>query len=369
MPKLFNLAVVGYGYVGRTFHAPLIASTPGLQLHSVVSSKPQQPQADFPGVTVVADLDSALADPALDAVVLATPNHTHAPFALEALAAGKHVLVDKPFALDATQAQQMVDAANAAGRIISVFQNRRWDADFLTVRRLIEEGQLGEVVEFHSHFDRYRPQVRDRWRESDSPGAGLWYDLGPHLLDQAMQLFGMPQGIGADLQRQRDQARSVDYFHVTLHYPRLRVILHAGSLVADGSLRFAVHGTRCRGRVPSWWRARTGWAVARWSAVRYGRRPFTTSAASRRRCMRWTIPRLASRHWRSRSCAGWSRPACIRSWTRSAASITASGCRCACCIRTPTSRWYRYRSSPSWDRRTNLRWAVRWRRCAMTAYW
>ncbi|RBI64790.1 oxidoreductase, partial [Xanthomonas oryzae pv. oryzae] len=244
MPKPFNLAVVGYGYVGRTFHAPLIASTPGLQLHSVVSSKPQQPQADFPGINVVADLDSALADPALDAVVLATPNQTHAPFALQALAAGKHVLVDKPFALDVAQAQQMVDAANAAGRIISVFQNRRWDADFLTVRRLIEEGQLGDVMEFHSHFDRYRPQIRDRWRESESPGAGLWYDLGPHLLDQALQLFGVPQGIGADLQRQRDQARSVDYFHVTLHYPRLRAILHAGSLVADSSLRFAVHGTR-----------------------------------------------------------------------------------------------------------------------------
>ncbi|KHM95309.1 Gfo/Idh/MocA family oxidoreductase, partial [Xanthomonas vesicatoria] len=132
----------------------------------------------------------------------------------------------------------------AAGRVISVFQNRRWDADFLTVRRLIDEGQLGEVVEFHSHFDRYRPQVRDRWRESDVPGAGLWYDLGPHLLDQALQLFGMPQAIGADLQRQRSQARSDDYFHVTLHYPRLRAILHAGSLVADNSLRFAVHGTR-----------------------------------------------------------------------------------------------------------------------------
>lgn len=173
MPKPFNLAVVGYGYVGRTFHAPLIASTPGLQLHSVVSSKPQQPQADFPGINVVADLDSALADPALDAVVLATPNQTHAPFALQALAAGKHVLVDKPFALDVAQAQQMVDAANAAGRIISVFQNRRWDADFLTVRRLIEEGQLGDVMEFHSHFDRYRPQIRDRWRESESPGAGF----------------------------------------------------------------------------------------------------------------------------------------------------------------------------------------------------
>ncbi|PPT76571.1 oxidoreductase [Xanthomonas arboricola pv. populi] len=244
MPKPFNLAVVGYGYVGRTFHAPLLVGTPGLALHSVVSSKPQQVQADFPDVAVLADLETALADPALDAVVLATPNQTHAPFALQALAAGKHVLVDKPFALDAAQAREVVAAAAAAGRIVSVFQNRRWDADFLTVRRLIEEGQLGEVVEFHSHFDRFRPQVRDRWRESDIPGAGLWYDLGPHLLDQALQLFGTPQALGADLQRQRDQARSDDYFHVTLRYPRLRVILHAGSLVADSGLRFAVHGTR-----------------------------------------------------------------------------------------------------------------------------
>ncbi|PPU47498.1 oxidoreductase [Xanthomonas arboricola] len=244
MPKPFNLAVVGYGYVGRTFHAPLIAGTPGLALHSVVSSKPQQVQADFPDVAVLADLETALADPALDAVVLATPNQTHAPYALQALAAGKHVLVDKPFALDAAQAREVVAAAAAAGRIVSVFQNRRWDADFLTVRRLIDEGQLGEVVEFHSHFDRFRPQVRDRWRESDIPGAGLWYDLGPHLLDQALQLFGTPQAIGADLQRQRNQARSDDYFHVTLRYPRLRVILHAGSLVADSGLRFAVHGTR-----------------------------------------------------------------------------------------------------------------------------
>ncbi|MCD0247372.1 oxidoreductase [Xanthomonas melonis] len=244
MPKPFNLAVVGYGYVGRTFHAPLIAATPGLHLHSVVSSKPQLAQADFPDVTVIADLATALADPALDAVVLATPNQTHAPFALQALAAGKHVLVDKPFTLDADQARAVMQAAATAGRIVSVFQNRRWDADFLTVRRLIDEGLLGEVVEFHSHFDRYRPQVRDRWRESDIPGAGLWYDLGPHLLDQAVQLFGAPQAIAADLLPQRSQARSDDYFHVTLHYPRLRAILHAGSLVADNRLRFAVHGSR-----------------------------------------------------------------------------------------------------------------------------
>ncbi|KAB7767835.1 oxidoreductase [Xanthomonas maliensis] len=244
MPKPFNLAVVGYGYVGRTFHAPLIANTPGLRLHGVVSSRPQQTQADAPEARVWPTLEAALADPTLDAVVIATPNHTHATLAQQALAAGKHVLVDKPFALNLAQAQAMIAAGQRAGRIISVFQNRRWDADFLTVRRLIEDGQLGEVVEFHSHFDRYRPQVRERWRESDAPGAGLWYDLGPHLLDQALQLFGRPQAIAADLQRQRDQARSDDYFHVALHYPRLRVILHAGSLVADSRLRFAVHGTR-----------------------------------------------------------------------------------------------------------------------------
>jgi predicted dehydrogenase len=125
-----------------------------------------------------------------------------------------------------------------------VFQNRRWDADFLTLRKLIAEGALGEVMEFHSHFDRYRPVVADRWRERDEPGSGLWYDLGPHLLDQALQLFGMPEAVFADIALQRDGARVADYFNVLLRYPKLRVVLHAGSLVAGQPLRFAVHGTR-----------------------------------------------------------------------------------------------------------------------------
>jgi predicted dehydrogenase len=238
-----NLALIGFGYVGRVFHAPLIEATDGLRLHTIVSRQADAGAA-HPQARVEADRARVLADPDIDAVVIATPNDTHAPIALEALAAGKHVLVDKPFTVDLAQARAVMSAAVDAGRICSVFQNRRWDADFLTVQQLLRDDVLGTIAEFHSHFDRHRPQVRDRWRESDAPGAGLWFDLGPHLLDQALQLFGRPQAIAADLLAQREDARSDDYFHVTLHYPRMRAHLHAGTLVADASQRFAVHGVR-----------------------------------------------------------------------------------------------------------------------------
>ncbi|XQA62093.1 oxidoreductase [Xanthomonas sacchari] len=239
----FNLALLGFGYVGRTFHAPLIAHTPGLHLHTVVSRQAEAVNAAWPQARVVADAAQAFADPRIDAVVIATPNQTHAPLALAALAQGKHVLVDKPFTLDVAEAQQVLDQAQRADRIVSVFQNRRWDGDFLGVRALLEAGTLGEIAEFHSHFDRHRPQVGDRWREHALPGSGLWFDLGPHLLDQALQLFGPPQALQADLALQRPGAQTVDYVHAVLRYPRLRVVLHAGSLVAANGLRFAVHGS------------------------------------------------------------------------------------------------------------------------------
>lgn len=238
-----NLALLGFGYVGRTFHAPLIARTPGLRLHTVVSRQADAVNAAWPQARVVAEAAEAFADPQIDAVVIATPNQTHAPLALDALAQGKHVLVDKPFTLDVAEAQQVLAQAQRVGRIVSVFQNRRWDGDFLGVRALLEAGTLGEIAEFHSHFDRHRPQVGDRWREHALPGSGLWFDLGPHLLDQALQLFGPPQALLADLALQRPGAQTVDYVHAVLRYPRLRVVLHAGSLVAANGLRFAVHGT------------------------------------------------------------------------------------------------------------------------------
>ena len=244
MQPPLNVALVGYGFVGKVFHAPLIANTPGLRLHTVVSSDARKVLADHPGMRVVAEPEAAFADPDIDLVVIAAPNPVHAALASAALAHGKHVVVDKPFTVTLEQAQQVIADAERAERIVSVFQNRRWDADFLTLRQLIADGALGEVMEFHSHFDRYRPIVADRWRERDQPGSGLWYDLGPHLIDQTLQLFGMPEAVFADIALQREGAMAADYFNVLLRYPKLRVILHAGSLVPAQQWRFAVHGTR-----------------------------------------------------------------------------------------------------------------------------
>ncbi|WP_282297520.1 oxidoreductase [Stenotrophomonas sp. PS02289] len=243
MNTIAQVGLIGYGLAGSVFHAPLLQHTPGLALHSIVSSQRDALMRRFTDVHIHSDVEPLLADPAVDAVVIATPNAQHAPLAIAALRAGKHVLVDKPFALSVAEAEAVVAAAREADRVVSVFQNRRFDADFLTLQRLIADGTLGDVAECHSHFDRFRPQVRDRWRESEAPGAGLWMDLGPHLLDQMLVLFGWPQAITADIAAQREGARSNDYFHAVLHYPRMRAIVHAGSLVSASAPRFAVHGT------------------------------------------------------------------------------------------------------------------------------
>ena len=239
-----NVCLVGYGYVGKTFHAPLIAATPGVALHTIVSSKPGRVLEDYPEVQVKPDLSSALADPAIDLVVIATPNDLHAPQAHQALEAGKHVVVDKPFTLTVDEARSVIAHAKSANKLLSVFHNRRWDADFLTLQRLIGEGTLGKIRQFSSHYDRFRPTVRDRWREQDVPGAGTWYDLAPHLIDQALVLFGTPETISADIQKQRDGAKAPDYFHAVLTYPEIRVVLHSSCLVADSRFRFAAHGTQ-----------------------------------------------------------------------------------------------------------------------------
>jgi predicted dehydrogenase len=237
-----NVALVGYGYAGKTLHAPLINSIPNLNLIAVCSSNPEKVLADFPSVKVRVSLDEALTQSQIDVVVIATPNHTHFDLAKQSLLAGKHVLVDKPFTVTATQARELKALAEQKGLVLSVFHNRRWDADFMTLRSVIASGKLGALVSFESRFDRFRPEVRARWREQSGDGAGLWYDLGPHLLDQTLQLFGCPIAIQADLAMQRKNAQAVDYFHVLLRYERLRVILHASMLVADETPRFVLRG-------------------------------------------------------------------------------------------------------------------------------
>lgn len=232
--KALRVGLIGQGYAGRTFHAPLIETTPGLQLVA----------------TAGRDAPALLAAGGLDLVVIASPNDSHAPLARAALAAGCHVAVDKPFALDAAESAALAAQARAAGLVLSVFHNRRWDNDFLAVRALMASGRLGRLTRAELAFDRFRPRVRERWREADSPGAGLWMDLGPHLLDQALQLFGWPQALQADLARQRDGARADDAFCARLRYANgLRVTLQASTLAAWPGPRFALHGTAGSARV------------------------------------------------------------------------------------------------------------------------
>jgi predicted dehydrogenase len=242
--SILNSALIGYGYAGRTFHAPLLAHTPGLRLAAIVSSQAEAVAHDWPGVTCLADTAPLLADPHIPLVVIATPNHSHYPLARQALLAGKHVVVDKPFTTTVAEALELEALAQQQNRVLSVFHNRRWDADFLTLQHLIQQGTLGRISQFESHFDRFRPQVRERWREQAGVGSGLWFDLGPHLIDQALQLFGRPLTVQADLALQRDAAQTCDYFHVVLGYGQLRVILHGSCLVSGGTPRFSVHGTQ-----------------------------------------------------------------------------------------------------------------------------
>ncbi|RZJ97391.1 MAG: oxidoreductase [Brevundimonas sp.] len=237
-----NVALVGFGYAGQTFHAPLIAACPDLRLHSIVTSKPDQALAAWPDARPVADFQTVLADAGIDLIVLATPNDLHAPQARAALEAGKAVVIDKPFALSLAEARDVTELARARGLFLSVFHNRRWDSDFLALKQQIASGALGEIRTFESHFDRFRPEVRDRWRERGGPGGGIWNDLGPHLIDQALVLFGRPLAISCELAVLRDGGQATDWAHAVLRYADKRVILHADMTTPAPDIRFAVHG-------------------------------------------------------------------------------------------------------------------------------
>jgi len=238
-----KVALVGYGFAGKTFHAPFIAAVEGLQLSCIISSDAAKVHRDWPGVTVLSTIDEACADPTIGLIVIATPNTSHFELAQKSLAAGKHIVVDKPFTLTVADAEKLLAQAAAAHRVLSVFQNRRWDSDFIDLRNLLRQGSLGEVMHFESHYDRYRPDVRRRWREIPGPGSGIWFDLGPHLVDQVLNLFGPPDAIFADLAAQRKGGETVDYFHILMRYGSRRVIVHGESFVSADLPRFAVHGT------------------------------------------------------------------------------------------------------------------------------
>jgi scyllo-inositol 2-dehydrogenase (NADP+) len=241
---MLKVGLIGYGFSGAVFHAPLLKALESFEITKVLSSNPTKVQKDLGNVEVVSDIQKILADPAIQLVVVTTPNTLHFEMAKQSLLAGKHVVLEKPMVNTVEEAEQLVEIAKNKNLMLSVYQNRRWDNDFLTVKKLITEGELGEVHTFEAHFDRYRPMVQARWRELEGAGSGILYDLGSHLIDQALHLFGTPQFVQADLLNQRDGAVTDDYFHVLLGYEKLRVILHSGSIVSAHDLKYIVHGNK-----------------------------------------------------------------------------------------------------------------------------
>jgi predicted dehydrogenase len=239
-----RVGLMGFGFVAKTFHVPLLQGIDGYRITAVSSRHPADVKTVLPDVDVVSDPEALAAHRDVDLVVIATPNETHAPLAEMAMRAGRNVVVDKPFTITVEEARHLAAVAAETDVVLSVFQNRRWDSDFLTVRDAIRRDLVGEVVLFESRFDRFRPDVRDRWREVPGPGAGLLYDLGPHLIDQTLSLFGIPESVQATLALQRRGARTDDFFQLVLRYGEMIATLEAGSLVSGGSARFSVHGDR-----------------------------------------------------------------------------------------------------------------------------
>ncbi|WP_042586737.1 oxidoreductase [Burkholderia sp. MSHR3999] len=244
MSSLLRIGLMGFGFAGATFHAPVIAASGRTQVAAIATGQPDRARAAYPDARIVADLDALLALDDIECVVIATPNDTHFPLARQVLDAGRHVVVDKPVTLTSDEALALARLANARSRVFAPFHNRRWDGDFLTVRRIVESGELGRITYVTSHFDRFRPQVRVRWREEAARGGGLLLDLGPHLIDQALALFGVPDTVSATVKTRRDNGSAPDFVHVQLGYPDKDVALHASALSAIEPARFTLHGTR-----------------------------------------------------------------------------------------------------------------------------
>ena len=238
LPLTIATGLIGYGLGGAAFHAPLIQACSRLSLEAIVTSR-EVPD----GIAAVRDPLALIAVPTVKLIVISTPNDQHFPLAKAALEAGKHVVIDKPFTVTVAEADALIALARKKKRLLAAFHNRRWDGDFLTVRKLVESGRLGEVVLCEMHWDRFRPAIRPGWKDNPAQGASLLNDLGPHLIDQALLLFGKPDALVADVVAQRPASEVDDYYDLVLHYSRRRVRLCASVLVAAPRPRFALHGS------------------------------------------------------------------------------------------------------------------------------
>ncbi|HMH23723.1 MAG TPA: Gfo/Idh/MocA family oxidoreductase [Puia sp.] len=245
MQNPIKVGVAGYGMAAQVMHLPFLTTSPFYSVVNILERHHDHSPGKYPGVTVVRSIGELVADPGTDLIVITSPNETHFPYAKKALLAGKHVVVEKPFTVTTEEAAELIVISRKAGRVLSVYQNRRYVNHFLTIQKILAEELLGKPVGFEAHYDRYRPGPKpNAWREEDRPGAGIFYDLGAHLLDQALCLFGPPQTITADLRLQRSHAKATDYFDCWLDYGLLKVSLTGGMLVREAGPRYIIHGTQ-----------------------------------------------------------------------------------------------------------------------------
>ena len=238
-----KVALIGYGVAGKVFHAPVIRAVSGVELTHVVRRSGER-IPELPDVRVIGDAGEVLREAEIDVVVIATPNPSHLPLGMAALEAGKHVVIDKPFTITSGDADALIGLAEKKQRVLSVYQNRRWDGDFQTLRALLASGALGDVVSYESNFDRFRLEAKpNAWREQRGAGNGVLWDLGPHLIDQALTLFGKPKAITADVRQERPHAQVDDSFDIHLHYAGLTVLLRATMVACAARPWFVVNGT------------------------------------------------------------------------------------------------------------------------------
>src|SRR5579862_767186 len=243
---MVRVGLIGFGLAGQAFHAPVIRAVPGMQLACILERSGVKAHEKYPDVRVVRTVDELLEDASIQLCVVATPNDSHFALARACLQNGRHVVVDKPFAPTLAESQELVRHAAERGLLITVYQDRRWDGDFQTVRKIVDSGALGKIVEYECRYDRFRPQPKaNAWRErANQPAAGVLFDLGPHVIDQVLVLFGKPKTVTASAFCQRETSQVDDAFDVCFEYPTLRAMLRARIIAFAPGPHFLIHGTK-----------------------------------------------------------------------------------------------------------------------------
>lgn len=245
MPKPIVTALTSFGMSGEVFQAPVISSHAGFNLKYILERSKDKSKERYPNASIVRTFDEILSNPEIELVIVNTPNTLHFPMAKAALLAGKNVVVEKPFTITVTEGEELIQLAKDTGKVLAVFHNKRLEGEFKTVQKLIKDNLLGKLELFETHFDRYRPEIGPKkWKEENIPGAGLLYDLGPHMIDQVLVLFGMPLSVEADLQIQRTGGKVVDYFNITLSYDSFNAIVSAGMFAKEPVLKYLIKGEK-----------------------------------------------------------------------------------------------------------------------------